>query len=849
MSSRTLPDGALFRRSVIGLSFAVSGPALAIVLAGLGGLLELTGEEWTWFLRVTLAYALLASPVMAKYQWRMLTPIAIWLDGERSRRATDEAFARVMDLPRRAALVGAAGWVVPVIVIAGGMELRFRQWGGFETGVLLASGVAAAFVAGSFMVFIVKRWTTPVRRALADALPGPVDRAALVRPLGLRTKLLASVVGVTVVSALFCVLLAYATAVREIHGVALQWQRELLGERVALGARAADPERAALLGGALRVMEVDLAAADETGAPLEAHVVEHLRAEIARGVQEGDSRGLPTDSVFAWQSAAPGSERVALAILPRAALPIDLPRMALVFGLLLLVSTCVAIGLAWLLAADVSRAVEGLRREAERLASGDLRRGRTWESEDELGSLWRSFEGMSLSLRETIGGVAEAADRVEATAGEMVEVAASVSGATADQVRGIRQARGSMEAIGAQVRGIAESSSALGVSVEESSSSVLELGAAGEELFATAGVLSSRVNEVSASIEQMVGSVREVRTSTEALGSAAEETSASMGEMAQSLREVDASAEQTARLSREVVESAEVGQGKLVEARTGMEAIRAATEAAERVVRTLGERTREIGAVVDVIDGVADETNLLALNAAIIAAQAGEHGRAFSVVADEIKDLAERVLANTKEIGALIRSVQDEGAAAIGAIERGSRSVAVGAELWGAAGSSWEAITRASRESGTRISAIVGAVREQSRASGHVMELMERVREGVEAIRRAAAEQDRGNEVISRSAGTMRDVAAQVRGTTEEQARGSGRIRESIEGVREAVDRINQALQEQSTACRSAAEFLEEIWQRTHSNEQSAGRLDAVARGLVDQAAGLRQHVERFRIG
>ena len=119
----------------------------------------------------------------------------------------------------------------------------------------------------------------------------------------------------------------------------------------------------------------------------------------------------------------------------------------------------------------------------------------------------------------------------------------------------------------------------------------------------------------------------------------------------------------------------------------------------------------------------------------------------------------------------------------------------------------------------------------------------------MEAIRRAAAEQDRGNEVISRSAGTMREVATQVRGTTEEQARGSGRIRESIEGVREAVERINEALQEQSTACRSAAEFLEAVWQRTHSNEQSAGRLDAVARGLAEQAAGLREHVERFRIG
>jgi methyl-accepting chemotaxis protein len=95
----------------------------------------------------------------------------------------------------------------------------------------------------------------------------------------------------------------------------------------------------------------------------------------------------------------------------------------------------------------------------------------------------------------------------------------------------------------------------------------------------------------------------------------------------------------------------------------------------------------------------------------------------------------------------------------------------------------------------------------------------------------------------------MREVAAQVRGTTEEQARGSGRIRESVEGVREALERINQALQEQSAACRSAAEFLEAVWRRTQSNEQSAGRLEGVARGLAAEAHGLRQHVQRFRLG
>jgi methyl-accepting chemotaxis protein len=846
VSRAVLPSGAAFRRRVIEVSFAVSGPALAIVLGALGSLIELTGEQWAWFLAATAIYAALATPVMAAYQWRMLAPVAAWLDGDTEHAAAAAAFARVMDLPRRTALVGALGWIVPVTLVAVAMDLRWPQWDGFEAGVLLASGLAAGFVTGSFMIFVVKQRTAAVRRALAEALPDPAERHALVRPLRLRTKLLVSVVGVTVVSAVFSVLLAHATAVRAIHGVAIRWERE----RLDAGAGGTPAPGAAVFGDPLRVAELDLAS-PEAEVLLEPQVVEQLRSELAGGATSGDSRGLPSRAVFAWRRAAGGSgeAKIAIAMLPREAIPIDLSRIGRVFALLLLVSTGVAVGLSWLLAGDVSRATEALRGEASRWSSGDLRRGRVWESEDELGVLWRSFEGMAGSLRETVGRVAEAADGVEATVGEMVEVAASVSGVTVDQVRGIRQATASMEAIGVQVRGIAESSAALGVLVEESSSSVLELGAAGEELFGTAGVLSERVNEVSASIEQMVGSVREVRESTESLSEAAEETSASMGEMAQSLREVDASAEQTARWSREVVASAEAGQAKLVQAQSGMEAIRAATEAAERVVRTLGSRTREIGAIVDVIDEVADETNLLALNAAIIAAQAGEQGRAFSVVAEEIKDLADRVLASTKEIGGLIRSVQAEGAAAIGAIERGSRSVAVGAELWATAGASWEAITQASRGSGARMEAVVLAVREQSRASGHVVELMDRVREGVEAIRRAAAEQDRGNEVISRNAVSMREVAMQVRGTTEEQARGSGRIRESVEGVREAVERINQALQEQSAACRSAAEFLEAVWRRTQSNEHSAGRLDAVARGLTAQAEGLRQHVQRFQVG
>ena len=102
---------------------------------------------------------------------------------------------------------------------------------------------------------------------------------------------------------------------------------------------------------------------------------------------------------------------------------------------LCVMSICIAFGLAGLFSADVSDATERLRREAERLASGDLRPGAICDGEDELGALSRAFEVTAVALRGTVSRVALAADRVEATAGEMAEAAQTMSSVTADQVK------------------------------------------------------------------------------------------------------------------------------------------------------------------------------------------------------------------------------------------------------------------------------------------------------------------------------------------------------------------------------------------------------------------------------
>jgi methyl-accepting chemotaxis protein len=857
VSATSLPSGRVFARQVISLSYLFSLPALAVVLCCLVTLLELTPAQWRFFFFATATYGTVISFPMMHLQQRMMAPLRAYLDrrrsGEPSREERRAAFAAAVDLPRKVAMLGAGGWLVPVAGISGVMALRFPgQWGLFESFVVILAGVAAGFVAGSFMIFLVKRATLRLREVLTAELPDPLERRALVRPMGLRSKLLVCTTGVTIVPVIFAVMLSHANVSQSLQDFAADWQRraveavagELVGGDLEAARRSVLADERALPA-SLELVLLDPAAGSGPAA-LEPVVLEQVREGLAAGLERGDSRSLPTDRLFTWRRLADG--RVLVALTSAQELRPGLSRVWTIFALLLATSTGVALCLAWLLSGDVSSATDALRSEAERLASGDLRPGRVYESEDELGELSRAFGTMAASLRATVARVVQATGHVEGTAGEVAAVAESVSSVSAEQVQGIQHATHSMEAINQQVRGIAESSQGLNVSVEESSSSILEMGAAGEELKETATVLSARVDEVSTSIEQMVRSVRQVSENTEGLAEASQETSASMEEMASSMREVDHVAGDAARLSREVVASAESGQQKVRQTIAGMDAIREATETAERVIRGLGDRTVEIGAIVDVIDDVADETNLLALNAAIIAAQAGEHGRAFSVVAEEIKDLADRVLASTKEIGGLIRAVQEGASNAIGAIERGTRSVASGVGLSAAAGASLEEITAASRESGTRIAAIVAAVREQAKAAGHVVDLMERVESGVAEIRAAAAEQDRGNEVVHRSSVAMREVAQQVRGTTEEQARGSGRIRDSIEEVREAVEQINGALQEQSAACRSAAEFLELVYHRTRSNEESARRLDSATRTLLGQAEALREAVQRFRI-
>ncbi len=856
--SPTLPNSSQFRWHTLSLYHGISLPGPVVLFASLFALLDLTGAAWGWLYSLSGGCALLAALVATKRQISLTDPIVTFLDRIDEDRIADEdcraGFAAASDLPRSLAVISMTSWIAVGGIAATAMALRFSSFGWMESAVVITAGLIAGFVSGGILFCAVKRDVEEIRVALAAQIPDPEVRRALLKPVSLRSKMIYGAMSMTAIPMMVALVFFSVKMSSNSEDVALHWQSGVLD---ALVGRIDEQEldavvtsvlgdRSALLA-PLDVTLLDFTAPDVGGrGTLDAQLIAEIRTEREKGVENGSRGSQIFGRFFSWRTLENGN--VLVVSTPRRAMVFETGRAWFEYAGLLAIAIAIGGLLAWLISGDIIRGLDQLNAEVARMASGDLCRGRVFDSEDEIGDLSRSFESMVESLRSTLSRIFGAADQLENTAAEMASISEQVAAVTADQVSGIQQAALSTEAIDSQVRGIADSAAVLNGSVEESSSSILELGAAGDDLNETAVTLSEKVDEVSTSMEQIVRSVSQVVESTLSLSDAASETSSSMELMASSLMEVDESAEESARLSNYVVSTAESGQEKVRQTIDGMDAIRLATETAEKVIRNLGGRTKEIGAIVDVIDDVADETNLLALNAAIIAAQAGEHGRAFSVVADEIKDLADRVLASTKEIAELIRAVQEEGANAIGAIETGTESVASGVDLSAEAGVSLEEITRASRDSGARIQGILTAVRAQARAASHVVELMEKVRGGVDEIRNAATEQERGNTIVYRSTTAMRDVAQQVRTTTEEQSRGSGRIRESVEGQRDAVEQINQALQEQAAACRSAVEFIEEIFAQTRANEESARRMDEASKGLLKQSADLREDVHRFRL-
>jgi twitching motility protein PilJ len=188
----------------------------------------------------------------------------------------------------------------------------------------------------------------------------------------------------------------------------------------------------------------------------------------------------------------------------------------------------------------------------------------------------------------------------------------------------------------------------------------------------------------------------------------------------------------------------------------GMNAIREAIQETSKRIKRLGESSQEIGNIVELINDIAEQTNILALNASIQASMAGEAGRGFAVVADEVQRLAERAANATKQIEVLVRTIQTDTNEAVVSMERSTTDVVGGALLAENAGAALEEIEQVSNQIASLVQNISASARQQAAASGNISKNMQVVRE----ISSQTAE---GSTATSTSIAKLAALSAQLR--------------------------------------------------------------------------------------
>ena len=243
-------------------------------------------------------------------------------------------------------------------------------------------------------------------------------------------------------------------------------------------------------------------------------------------------------------------------------------------------------------------------------------------------------------------------------------------------------------------------------------------------------------NSASAS-EEMSSAATQAAEGARAQSDQVNQVASAMQEMSESLFEVSSNSGKAADASRQATESARQGGEIVDEALTTMRAIADSVGATARKIEELGKSSEQIGKIIAVIDEIADQTNLLALNAAIEAARAGEQGRGFAVVADEVRKLAERTTKATKEIAQMIENVQKETTTAVAQMQAGTRQVEVGVSTTTKAGASLQAIIVNVNQVGDMITQITTAATQQSATA-------EQINSNVEQIAKIAQESAAG---------------------------------------------------------------------------------------------------------
>jgi methyl-accepting chemotaxis protein len=504
--------------------------------------------------------------------------------------------------------------------------------------------------------------------------------------------------------------------------------------------------------------------------------------------------------------------------------------------------------MAYVAARSITNPLRALGRAAGRIASGDLTTAPAATSRDEVGLLAADFRRMAEGLKVLVVDVQDASRGVSSGAREAGAIGERVRHGAIGQHGGVVAVQAAVEAMEGSVAQVSRGVGSLSDYVSATTNAVGEMAAALEEVRRKGAELDRTMDTALEDVDHLAGAGREAEATLGDLETLAGHATGTLAAVKASMAALERAAAESQSNAGLVAEMAERSGGVVEETVHGIETLRSAVADAHQRIAALGRRSDDIDQVVDFISEVAGRTNLLSLNASIIASQAGEHGKAFAVVADQIRELASQIARSTKSIGDIIHAVREDVEATAALIDRGDALAVEGVQL---ARNSLDSLGQIRRTTalGTRAAGeIRAAVEVHAGSSRDLSDLVESVASGSRAVTGAVQLVGRSVAAVGSVSRSVNALAEQVAQALEDQAGQGRRQMDNLVRLERMISDITRAVEAHNQATRRVREALGDLSSTTGDHEQAVEGLSGVAERIGATAKELADRVGRFRV-
>ncbi len=422
------------------------------------------------------------------------------------------------------------------------------------------------------------------------------------------------------------------------------------------------------------------------------------------------------------------------------------------------------------------------------------------------GDFRKIVEGVNQTLDSVINPVNDAAAILDKLAANdlTARVTADYKGDHAKIKNSLNKAIDSLTELVIRIKknadGMTEASKQLSKASDQAGQATQQIAATSQQVAKGASEQSTSLQGTTRAMEQLSSAIEQISKGAQEQTKGIEKTLSTVKEVSASVTQVSGNAKSATAGATESASSARLGAQKAQQTVDGMEKIKKAIGVASQRVTKLGEQSGEIDKIVATIDDIAAQTNLLALNAAIEAARAGEQGRGFAVVADEVRKLAERSLGATKEIADLISGIQKGVSEAVKAMEDGNKEIEGGYKLAADAGASLNEILKQAVTVGTQVEQISQAAEGLTTLSGQLLQVAEGISAVIEENTAATEQMAASSDQVSKSVESVAGVAEENGAATEQVSASAQEMSAQVEQVVASAQSLSQMADELTRA-------------------------------------------------